>query len=218
MEAGSRHRAGDQGDRAAVASRLGWWASLLIIPGGVLWALSPLGIRLSELKFKSPEVFWKLFPSAPALLALGLIGLFLWRPGGDNRLMVHAGFWTALAGAVLIAVGDIGLYYLDLDSTYIMSAPAYRLFRVGLAVFSLGSLVFVLAALRAGTLSLLAAFPLVAGSLGGLFCSIQDLSALGVALWTFFGLGWAWAGCVLLADGLWPTLARLVRGRAAAGK
>jgi hypothetical protein len=30
--------------------------------GGVLWALSPLGVHLSELRFHTPNVFWKLFP------------------------------------------------------------------------------------------------------------------------------------------------------------
>ena len=37
-----------------------WLSALAAVPGGALWALSPLGVRLSELKFKTPNVFWKL--------------------------------------------------------------------------------------------------------------------------------------------------------------
>ena len=63
------------------ASKLGKllrWACLACLAGGgVLWALSPLGVGLSELKFKTPDVFWKLFASAPLLLGLGLPGLLL---------------------------------------------------------------------------------------------------------------------------------------------
>ena len=39
------------------------WTGLLCVPGGMLWALSPLGVHLSELKFKTPDLFWKLFPT-----------------------------------------------------------------------------------------------------------------------------------------------------------
>jgi len=62
------------------------WTGLLCVPGGMLWALSPLGVHLSELKFKTPDLFWKLFPSAPLILLLGLIGLQLRQSGRSSWL------------------------------------------------------------------------------------------------------------------------------------
>ena len=66
-----------------------WWASLAcLVGGGVLWALSPVGVELSELKFKTPDVFWKLFPTAPLLLAVGVLGLLLMRREGRSLAAV----------------------------------------------------------------------------------------------------------------------------------
>ena len=91
------------------ASKLGTlfrWASLAcLIGGGALWALSPLGVRLSELKFKTPEVFWKLFVSAPLTLILGLVGLYLM--GGERRgLAARVGLWATFAGLLLVVAGS----------------------------------------------------------------------------------------------------------------
>jgi hypothetical protein len=215
MEAESSHQGNRRGRSHAVPtflSRVTRWVFLLCVPGGALWALSPLGVHLSELKFKSPDVFWKLFLSAPLLLGFGLIGLYL-RRSENHGWFAKMGLWTALGGVFLVLVGDTGLFYLNLDETYIMSAPAYRVFRAGLLLFAVGSLLFGLASLKDRTLSLLAGFPLVAGSVGGLFCSLQNLGAFGVTLWTFFGLAWTWTGLVLLTGGLWPLLRQLDRRR-----
>lgn len=191
-----------------VLSRVLRWSWLACIPGGALWALSPLGVRLSEFKFKNPEVFWKLFPSSPLLLALGLTGLYLLR---DNRRnwQTTLGFWVALLGTVLILVGDIGLFYLGVDDTYIMTAPAYRAFRVGLFLFAAGSLLVGLSSIRFGTLPPLAAFPLIVGSLGGLVAFARDWGSLGAILWISLGLVWTWIGLILLIEGLWPKLVQL---------
>lgn len=218
MEADSRSQANQQeinqqesgSAGAGFLSKISPWLSLLCIPGGMLWALSPVGVHLAELKLKSPELFWKLFPSAPLLLGLGLIGLYL-RHAGRNGLpakLTKVGFYTALAAVVTLVAGTIGLFHLDLDETYIMSAPAYRIFRAGLFLFAFGSLLFGLASLRDRTLSVVAAFPLIAGSVGGLLYSAQDLGSLGATLWTFFGLAWAWVGLVFVVESLWPILYR----------
>lgn len=125
-----------------------WWASLAcLVGGGVLWALSPVGVELSELKFKTPDVFWKLFPTAPLLLAVGVLGLLLMRREGRS-LAAKIGLWAALAGLVLVAAGDAGLYHLGVDDVYIMTAPAYRAFRVGLVVLAAGALLFAVAETR----------------------------------------------------------------------
>lgn len=191
-----------------VLSRVSRWSWLACIPGGVLWALSPLGVHLSELKFKTPDVFWKLFPSAPLLLALGLTGLYLLQDNYQDWL-TRFSFWVALAGIALIVAGDVGLFYLGVDDTYIMTAPAYRAFRAGLLLFSAGSLLFALVVVRVGTLSLLSTFPLIVGSLGGLVSFARDLGPLGAVLWTSFGLAWAWAGLLLLIGELWPRMVSL---------
>ena len=83
------------------------WSGLLCVPGGVLWALSPLGVHLSELRFHTPNVFWKLFPSAPLLLMVGLVGLHV-LVSGRSGWLERVGFYVALLGFLLILAGDVG--------------------------------------------------------------------------------------------------------------
>ena len=187
------------------------WSVLLCVPGGVLWALSPVGVYLSEQRFHTPNVFWKLFPSAPLLLLAGLVGLYLF---ARNRWgwLERAGLLLALLGLVLILVGDIGEFWLSLDDRYIMTAPAYRAFRIGLVVFAVGSLLFGVAAGRARTLPIWGVLPFAITSLCGLVSFWRDLGQFGAALWILFGLGWAWLAFTLLIEGV----ARFLRERRAA--
>src|SRR3712207_2264540 len=177
------------------------WAGLLCVPGGVLWALSPIGVQLSELRFHTPNVFWKLFPSAPLLLLVGLVGLAFFVRGRLGWLG-RTGFVLALLGLVLVLVGDVGQFWLGLDDRYIMTAPAYRAFRIGLAVLAVGSLVFGVATGRDRTLPLWGVLPFALGALCGLVAFWRDLGQFGAALWILFGLGWAWLGVAVLAEGL----------------
>jgi hypothetical protein len=179
-----------------VLSRVLRWSWLACIPGGALWALSPLGVHLSELKFKTPDVFWKLFPSAPLLLAVGLVGLYVLRTNRWDWL-ARLGFWAALAGIALIVAGSVGLFYLDVDDTYIMTAPAYRAFRIGLILFALGSMLLGVALAR-GEVSVWGTLPFAVGALGALIAAARDLGAFGAALWVLFGAAWAWLGLTLL--------------------
>lgn len=176
------------------------WAGLLVVPGGVLWALSPIGASISETAFGTPNVFWKLFPSAPLLLLVGLVGLQL-RQWGRSGILEKAGFWLAVLGLLLVVAGDAGLFWLRLDDTFIMTAPAYRAFRIGLVLLGAGAILFGVAAPRGGDLPTWGLLPFVVGSLCGLIAFVADLGAFGTVLWMLFGLGWAWLGLSLAVDG-----------------
>ena len=186
------------------------WTGLLCVPGGVLWALSPLGVYLSDLRFHTPNVFWKLFPSAPLLLMIGLVGLHIFVSGRSGWLE-RVGFYAALLGFVLILAGAVGEFWLRIDDAYIMAAPAYRTFRLGLVVLGAGSIVFGVAVGRDRTLPVWGALPFTLGALCGLISFTRDLETFGAALWILFGVGWAWLGFSLLVEGA----ARFLRGRRA---
>jgi O-antigen/teichoic acid export membrane protein len=172
---------------------------LLCVPGGVLWALSPLGVHLSELRFHTPNVFWKLFPSAPLLLMGGLIGLHALISGRSGRLE-RVGLYTSLLGILLILAGDVGEFWLRIDDLYIMTAPAYRAFRLGLVVFAAGAILFGVAAGRERTLPVWGTLPFAIGALCGLVSVVRDLGSFGAVLWILFGLGWVWLGLTVLVE------------------
>ena len=192
------------------------WSGLLVVPGGVLWALSPVGLSLSDSLYHTPNVFWKLFPSAPLLILVGLVGLQA-RQAGRSGLLEKMGFCVALLGLVLIVLGDVGLYWLGIDEAYIMTAPAYRALRLGLLVLAAGSILFAVAAPRDGALPTWGLLPFVVGSLCGLISFARDLGSFGVVLWILFGLGWAWLGLSLAAERLFFSfrMRRATRGAAA---
>lgn len=200
--------------------RLFWflvrWTGLLAVPGGALWALSPIGASISATAFGTPNVFWKLFPSAPLLLLAGLVGLQL-RQSGRAGILEKVGFWLAVLGLLLVVAGDAGLYWLGLDDTFIMTAPAYRAFRLGLLLLGVGSILFGVGAPRDGALPTWGLLPFVVGCLCGLVAFAVDLGSFGTALWMLFGLGWAWLGLSLAVNGFlsWRT-GRPVRGGAVA--
>ena len=187
-----------------IKTLVGWAALACLIGGGLLWSLSPLGVELSELKFKTPDVFWKLFPSAPLLLAAGLLGL-LFRRGTGRGPAARIGLWVALAGLLLVAAGDVGLYHLGVDDDYIVTAPAYRAFRIGLVLTAAGALLFGASETRSRGLPVWVGLPFAIASLAGLLAFAQDLGPFGAALWAVFGAGWAWLGFGLAAGSFQKT-------------
>jgi hypothetical protein len=176
------------------------WSGILCVPGGVLWALSPVGVYISNLAFHTPNVFWKMFWPAPLLLLLGLIGLQL-RQSGRSGPLEKVGFLVATLGLVMVIAGDVGLYWLGIDDIFILTAPAYRVFRVGLLVLAVGSILFALTSPRDGALPTWGLLPFVVGSLCGLVSFARDLGSFGAVLWALFGVGWAWLGLSLVGDG-----------------
>lgn len=182
-----------------VGTLLRWAYLICLIGGGLLWLLSPLGVHLSELKFKTSNVFWKLFPSAPLLLILGLVGLYLWRRE-SRGLAAKLGLWAAFAGLTMVVAGDVGLYYLDVDASYIMTAPTYRTFRAGLILVTVGALLFGAVETVGRRLPVWGGLPFALSALAGLIAVWQDLGAFGAALWSSFGAGWIWLGFALSVD------------------
>jgi hypothetical protein len=176
------------------------WSGILCVPGGLLWALSPTGISISNLAFHTPNVFWKMFWSAPLLILLGLIGLQL-RQSERSGLWERLGFFVAALGLVLIIAGDIGLYWLGIDDRFIVTAPAYNAFRIGLLVLAVGSILFAVTAPRDGALPTWGLLPFVLGSMCGLISFSRDFGSFGAVLWALFGVGWAWLGLSLVVGG-----------------
>ncbi len=174
-------------------------SALMCLPGGVLWALSPLGVHFSELKFKTPNVFWKLFPSAPLLLLIGVVGVHFWLSGRYGRLG-KIGLFVILLGLTLVIAGDVGLYWLQIDNVYIMSAPAYRTFRIGLLILGVGSVIYGVANLWRRTLPDWASLPFTIGAVCGLASFVRDSGQFGATLWVMYGAGWAWLATVVVID------------------
>ncbi len=172
---------------------------VLCVAGGVLWALSPIGVHLSQLRFHTPNVFWKLFPSAPLLLLAGLVGLYLFARERSGWLQ-RAGFLLVLVGLILVFAGGVGQFWLMLDDRYIMMAPAYRTFRGGLIVLAVGSIVLALGAGRDRTLPVWGIVPFAIGALCGLVSFSWELGRFGAVLWILFGLGWAWLGFAVVVE------------------
>jgi hypothetical protein len=170
------------------------------VPGGALWALSPTGVYISNFAFHTPNVFWKMFWPAPLLILLGLIGLQL-RQSERSGLLEKLGFLVAILGLVMTIAGDIGLYWLGIDDIFIVAAPAYGAFRLGLLVLAVGSILFAVTSPREGALPTWGLLPFVVGSLCGLVSFSRDLGTFGAVLWILFGVGWAWLGFSLVAEG-----------------
>jgi hypothetical protein len=176
------------------------WSGILCVPGGLLWALSPTGVSISNLAFHTPNVFWKMFWSAPLLILFGLVGLQL-RQSERSSLLEKLGFFVAVVGLVLIIAGDVGLYWLRIDDIFIVTAPAYNAFRIGLLVFAVGSILFAVTSPRDGALPTWGLLPFAVGSMCGLISFSRDLGSFGAVLWAIFGLGWAWLGLSLVVEG-----------------
>ena len=193
------------------------WGGILCVPGGVLWALTPTGVYISNLAFHTPNVFWKLFWPAPLLILLGLVGLQL-RQSGRSGPLGKLGFFVAILGLVMVIAGDVGLYWLGVDDDYIVTAPAYNTFRLGLLVLAVGSILFGVTSPRDGALPTWGLLPFVVGSLCGLISFSRDLGSFGAMLWILFGVGWAWLGLSLVVEGFSSFLRtrRATRGSVAA--
>ena len=176
------------------------WSGILCVPGGVLWALSPTGVYISNFAFHTPNVFWKMFWPAPLLILLGLVGLQL-RQSELSGLLEKLGFLVTIAGLVMVIAGDVGLYWLGVDDIFIVTAPAYNAFRIGLVALAAGSILFAVTSPRDGALPTWGLLPFVVGSLCGLISFSRDLGSFGAVLWILFGLGWAWLGFSLVVEG-----------------
>lgn len=178
-----------------------WLASMFTIPGGGLWALTPMGIALAESRLPSgADGFWQLFVSAPLLLIVGVAGLHLRRISGAGGPLRWTSFLVTFAGLVLVAAGNVGQFWLGLDDTFILTAPAYHAFRVGLVVAAVGAVLIGVSALQDRPVPAWTVPPFLAAAMGGLIAFVVDLGATGAMLWALFGLGWVWLGAVVFVQ------------------
>jgi len=177
-----------------------WLLSMLVVPGGALWALTPMGITLAESRLpEGQDGFWQLFSSAPLLILAGLAGLHLRRLTGTGGLLRWLAFLIPAAGFLLVAAGNIGQFWLGVDDVFILAAPGYHAFRAGLVVAAAGAVVLGASALGGRTLPSWTVPPFLAAALGGLAAFAVDLGPTGAMLWALFGLGWVWLGVVVFA-------------------
>lgn len=178
-----------------------WIASMLVVPGGGLWALTPMGITLAESRLPSgADGFWQLFASAPLLLLAGVVALHLRRITGHGGLLRWASFLVAALGFLLVAAGNIGQFWLGVDDAFIITAPGYRAFRIGLLVAAAGAILLGVSALKDRTVPSWTVPPFLAAAMGGLIAFAVDLGSTGAALWALFGLGWVWLGAVVFVQ------------------
>lgn len=199
-------------------SAAAWLASMFVIPGGALWALTPMGVTLAASRLPSGEEgFWQLFSSAPLLLLVGVIGLHLRRLTGSGGLLRWASLLVVAAGLLMVAGGNIGQFWLGVDDTYILTAPGYRAFRIGLLVAAAGAVLLGVSALKDRTLPSWTVPPFLVAALGGLMAFAVDLGSTGAALWALFGLGWVWLGAVVFVRDVLGLASRLL-GRSGRGR
>lgn len=171
-----------------------WLAALACVPGGALWALTPVGIQLAGQRLPAgSDGFWRLFFASPTLLLLGLVGLW-WLGRLGSGLTARLGLIAASVGLAMVIFGNVGQFWLGLDDLFTVTAPAYRAFRIGLVLLALGAVVLGVAAARERALPAWVAAPFVLAALCGLAASLQNLGDLGAGLWSAFGAGWIWLG------------------------
>lgn len=171
---------------------IAWLAALACVPGGALWALTPLGIQLADQQLPAgSERFWQLFFTAPLLLLVGLAGLWWLGCLGSGRLARVALIVTCV-GLGMVVFGNVGQFWFGLDDLFTVTAPAYRTFRIGLVLLALGALVLGIATAYKRTLPAWGALPFVLAALCGLVAFLQDLGDLGAGLWSAFGADWIW--------------------------
>ncbi len=192
---------------------------MMVVPGGGLWALTPMGITLAESRLPSgADGFWQLFATAPLLLLVGVVGLHL-RGITGGGLLRWASFLVVALGLALVAAGNVGQFWLGVDDVFILAAPGYRAFRIGLLVAAAGSVVLGVSALKDRTVPSWTVPPFLAAAMGGLIAFAVDLGSTGAALWALFGLGWVWLGAVVFVrDVVGFVLGRYRRDKKAGGR
>lgn len=173
--------------------------------GGLLFVVYAVGTALAVAlnpaleESSTGHVVYHLFNVPPnALLAVGIIGLYLYlRQSGRFGKLGAVGFYICAIIFAVEAVGGLAIIATELTGTF---TPALDIIHPMVLLVMLGSILFGIAAFRAGSLPRGGALMLVVVPV----LLIASLFALGGPDWAFiggmalFGLGWTWLGY-----GLW---------------
>jgi hypothetical protein len=166
------------------------WSGLAAMLGGGLWAgasvlmaLRPRGVPGGPYR-ETGDLTAAMFVSL-ILILVGLAGAHIRQAEGAGR-SARTALVLPYVGALLMILGAAGLAVgLDIPWVVVM---------LGLFAASIGTLLFGLAAFRAGVLPRAAALLLVVGALALLRFNTEDWRAL---LALPFGASWAWLGYTL---------------------
>lgn len=173
--------------------------------GGLLFVVYAVGTALVVAynpaleKSSAGHAIYHLFNAPPnALLAVGVIGLYLYlRQSGRFGKLGAVGFYICAIVFAVEAMVGLAIIATELSGTF---TPALDIIHPMVLLVMLGSILFGIAAFRAGSLPRGGALMLVVVPV----LMIASLFALGGPQWAFtggmalFGLGWAWLGY-----GLW---------------
>lgn len=184
------------------------WGGLAAMAGGVLFvALFAAGL-LVESKvlggafFESHWGYHMLNAPVNTLLAVGVLGLYLWQREDFGKLG-KAGFYLAFGGFALTALGGLAIIAVELAVAE-GATPEWLdgvTHMLAMLLFVVGSIIFGAATYRAKVLPREGAFLLVVGPLlfmGMLFGGVEGWPIMLPAV--LFGGGWAWLGYTLRSE------------------
>jgi hypothetical protein len=195
--------ASQHGKGFAMSLRIGGWAA---IAGGVLWFI---GLAAASANDSDNDEIWSLFLLAgTAALLVALVGLSAFQARRNPRL-VWAAFILPAVGAVVSIVGIIGMAVVG-DRPFLGDLSPWYVWIFGMLAMFIGSALFGIATLRAGTLSRPGAVMLAVGSfvivpvmagMTGEIISDQVGMVLMVLTFLAFAGGWVLLGVSALRAG-----------------
>ena len=101
----------------------------------------------------------------------------------------------------MVMAGDIGLFWLGIDDMFIMTAPAYHTFRIGLIVLAVGSILFAVTSARDSDLPSWGLCPSSSDRSAAWSPSPVTSAPSAPRCGSCSASGWAWLGLSLAVEG-----------------